>query len=77
MNFINTNAFNPMYKGRLETDAMFEMAHFSFDYSGEYDRAAKFVEAHQSKNTKLWKTFVEQFRFPTDADDGGWSLLDI
>lgn len=73
MNFINTNAFNPMYKGRLETDAMFEMAPFSFDYSGEYDRAAKFVEAHQSKNTKLWKTFVEQFRFPTDADDGGWS----
>ena len=73
MNFINTNAFNPMYKGRLETDAMFEMAPFSFDYSGEYDRAAKFVEAHQSKNAKLWKTFVEQFRFPTDSDNGGWS----
>ena len=73
MNFINEKSFNPMYRGRIKTDAMFEMAPFSFDYSGEYDRAAKFVEAHQSKNATLWKTFVEQFRLQVDSNDGGWS----
>ena len=73
MNFINEKSVNPMYRGRIETDAMFEMAPFSFDYSGEYDRAAKFVEAHQSKNATLWKTFVEQFRLQVDSNDGGWS----
>ena len=73
MNFINEKAFGPMYERRIKTDAMFELTPFSFDYSGEYDRAAKFVESHQSKNTILWKTFVEQFRVPVDANDGGWS----
>ena len=73
MNFINEKSFNPMYRGRIETDAMFELAPFSFDYSGEYDRAAKFVEAHQSKNATLWKAFVEQFKIQVDANDGGWS----
>lgn len=73
MNFMNENSLNKMYAPRIKTDSMFEMAPGSFSYTGEYDRAAKFVEAHQSKNKTLWRTFVEQFRYPSDAPVGGWS----
>ena len=73
MNFMNGTSLNKMYAPRIKTDSMFEMAPGSFSYKGEYDRAARFGEAHQSKNKTLWSTFVQQFRCPVDADDGGWS----
>ncbi len=73
MNFLNEKSLNKMYAPRLKTDNMFEMAPGSFSYNGEYDRAARFVEAHQSKNKTLWSAFVQLFRCPTDALDGGWS----
>lgn len=73
MNFINESGIGKMYAPRLSTDVLFEAPRGSFDYSGEYDRAAKFVESHQVKNTALWASFVEQFKIQVDANDGGWS----
>ena len=73
MNFINEKSIGEMYAPRLKTDTLFEAPRGSFDYSGEYDRAARFVEAHQSKNKTLWVSFVEQFRLQVDQNDGGWS----
>lgn len=73
MTFINEKKINKMYTPRLATDALFELEAGSFSYCGAYDAAARFVEAHQSKNSTLWKTFVDQYRFPVDARDGGWS----
>ncbi len=73
MNFIDATTIGRMYSPRLSTDALFEAAPGSFNYSGEYDRAARFVEAHQVKNTTLWASFVEQFKIQVDANDGGWS----
>ena len=63
---------NKTYLPRLKTDELFELPMGSFDYSGEYDRAVRFVMEHQSKNTMLWKTFVDEFKNPVDATDGGW-----
>ena len=63
---------NKTYLPRLKTDKLFELPQGSFDYTGEYDRAVRFVAEHQSKNTILWRTFVEQYKNPTDASDGGW-----
>lgn len=73
MKFINKDTINKMYSPRLKTDSFFELAPGSFDYNGVYDTVTRFVEAHQSKNSELWRTFVGQFRFPTDAPVGGWS----
>lgn len=73
MNFINKNNVGPMYTARLGKDALFEAAPGSFNYTGAFDDAARFVEAHQSKNTTLWATFVEQFIIQIDAPVGGWS----
>ncbi len=73
MNFINEKIINKMYEPRLKSDTLFELAPGSFDLSGVYDAAARFVEAHQSKNATLWRAFVSQFRFPVDDEDGGWS----
>jgi DUF1680 family protein len=73
MNFINESKIGPMYLARNKTDTLFEAPIGSFDYDCEYDRAAKFVESHQSKNIALWSSFVEQFKIQVDANDGGWS----
>ena len=73
MTFINKNNIGPMYKKRLETDVLFEAAPGNFSYDSEYDKAAKFVESHQSKNIALWSSFVEQFKLQVDSNDGGWS----
>ena len=73
MNFINETNIGAMYAKRLETDRLFEAAPGSFSYNSEYDKAAKFVESHQSKNVALWISFVEQFKLQVDARDGGWS----
>ena len=62
---------NPMYAPRLSTDALFEAEAGSFNYTGIYDEAIRFVEDHQSLNVELWELFVEQFRSTTDAN-GGW-----
>jgi len=70
---INEDKIGSMYRARLITDVLFEAEAGSFDYSGEYDRAARFVEMHQSKNVALWTTFVEQFKLQVDAKSGGWS----
>ena len=32
----------------------------------------RFIAEHQSKNTTLWRTFVEQYKNPVDATDAGW-----
>lgn len=61
-----------MYQKRLITDVLFEAEVGSWNYTGEYDRAARFVEEHQVMNPALWTTFVEQFRVQLDAEDGGW-----
>ena len=71
MNFKPTIT-NKTYLPRLKTDKLFELPVGSFDYTGEYDRAVRFVAEHQSKNTVLWRTFVEQYKNPVDANDGGW-----
>ena len=63
---------NKTYLPRLKTDTLFELPMGSFDYSGVYDSAVRFVMEHQSKNTTLWKTFVDEFKNPVDAADGGW-----
>ena len=73
MNFINKNNVGPMYTARLGKDALFEAAPGSFNYTGAYDEAVRFVESHQVKNTTLWASFVEQFKIQVDARDGGWS----
>ncbi|MBO5945907.1 MAG: glycoside hydrolase family 127 protein [Clostridia bacterium] len=74
MNFTNEKSINAMYAPRIKTDALFELAPGSFRYDGVYDSVAKFVERHQSKNSKLWRTFVNQFRNPVDfGSGGGWS----
>ena len=73
MNFINEKSIGAMYQPRIKTDELFEAMPGSFAYDCEYDLAAKFVEAHQVKNTTLWKLFVEQFKIQVDANDGGWS----
>lgn len=73
MNFVNENNIGKMYAPRLKCDTLFELAPGSFDFSGVYDAAARFVESHQSKNTALWRAFVGQFRFPVDEAVGGWS----
>lgn len=62
---------NPVYRVRLETDALFEAG--AFAYTGVYDRAVRFVQEHQSKNEELWQTFVEQFFLQKDSEDGGWT----
>ena len=71
MNFKPTIA-NKTYAPRLNTDKLFELPPASFDYTGEYDKAVRFIAEHQSKNTTLWRTFVEQYKNPVDATDGGW-----
>lgn len=73
MNFINEKNIGAMYQPRIKTDTLFEAVPGSFNYDCEYDFAARFVESHQSKNTTLWKLFVEQFKIQVDANDGGWS----
>ena len=73
MNFIDSKNIGAMYKKRLETDMLFEALPGSFDYNSEYDKAAKFVESHQSKNIALWTSFVEQFKLQVDSEKGGWS----
>ena len=72
MNFINEKSIGAMYQKRLITDVLFEAEVGSWNYTGEYDRAARFVEEHQVMNPALWTTFVEQFRVQLDAEDGGW-----
>ncbi len=72
MNFINEKSIGAMYQKRLLTDVLFEAEVGSWSYTGEYDRAARFVEEHQVMNPALWTTFVEQFRVQLDAEDGGW-----
>ena len=72
MDFVSGKITNKVYLPRLKTDALFEAAPGSFAYTGEYDRAAKFVESHQSKNKALWKIFVEQFKERVDPQNGGW-----
>ena len=72
MDFVSGKITNKVYLPRLKTDALFEAAPGSFAYTGEYDRAAKFVESHQSKNKALWKLFVEQFKERVDPQNGGW-----
>lgn len=61
------------YAPRMATDQLFELDAQSFNYSGEYDTAVKFVQEHQSKNSALWKVFAEQFNLKTDSDNGAWS----
>lgn len=73
MNFINKNNVGPMYSARLGKDSLFEAAPGSFNFTGAYDEAVRFVESHQAKNTTLWTSFVEQFKIQVDARDGGWS----
>ena len=72
MNFINEASIGAMYKKRLVTDVLFEAELGSWNYTGEYDKAARFVEDHQVTNPALWTTFVEQFRLQLDSEDGGW-----
>ncbi len=66
--YITTKTYLP----RFNTDELFELPAGSVSYTGEYDRAVRFVAEHQSKNTRLWSVFVEQYKNPIDADNGGW-----
>ena len=72
MNFIDGRIENKTYLPRLTTDVLFEAEAGSFNYSGTYDEATRFVEGHQVKNTRLWKLFVKQFRIQPDSETGGW-----
>ena len=72
MNFINEKSIGVMYKKRLITDVLFEAELGSWSYTGEYDKAARFVEDHQVSNPALWAMFVEQFRLQLDSENGGW-----
>ena len=72
MNFINENSIGAMYQKRLVTDVLFEAELGSWSYTGEYDKAARFVEDHQVTNPALWAMFVEQFRLQLDSENGGW-----
>ena len=72
MNFIKEKSIGAMYRKRLLTDVLFEAELGSWSYTGEYDKAARFVEDHQVTNPALWTTFVEQFRLQLDSEDGGW-----
>lgn len=69
---LNDCIANAAYAPRIKTDALFELPMGSFSYTGEYDRAVRFVEGHQSKNELLWKTFVNQYRLQNDAQNGAW-----
>lgn len=73
MNFINEKNIGAMYAPRIKTDELLEAECGSFSYSGVYDSAVRFVQEHQSKNTALWVTFVEQFKLQVDSESGGWS----
>ena len=72
MNFIEKRITNKTYTPRLITDVLFEAEAGSFDYTGVYNDATRFVENHQVKNTTLWKLFVKQYRIQPDAETGGW-----
>lgn len=72
MNFINEASIGAMYKKRLITDVLFEAELGSWNYTGEYDKAARFVEDHQVSNPALWAMFVEQFKLQLDSENGGW-----
>lgn len=72
MNFIDGRINNKTYLPRIATDSLFEAEAGSFNYTGVYDEATRFVEGHQVKNTTLWKLFVKQFRIQPDAETGGW-----
>ena len=72
MYFIKEKSIGAMYRKRLLTDVLFEAELGSWSYTGEYDKAARFVEDHQVTNPALWTTFVEQFRLQLDSEDGGW-----
>lgn len=72
MNFINEKSIGAMYQKRLVTDVLFEAELGSWSYTGEYDKAARFVEDHQVTNPALWAIFVEQFRLQLDSENGGW-----
>lgn len=72
MNFINEKSIGAMYQKRLVTDVLFEAELGSWSYTGEYDKAARFVEDHQVTNPALWAMFVEQFRLQLDSENGGW-----
>lgn len=67
-----TVAKDAVYGVRVRTDAMFQLPAGSFDYTGEYDKANRFVERHQLLNEELWKNFVEMFRIRPDAENRGW-----
>lgn len=72
MDFIKGRIENKTYIPRLGTDMLFEAEAGSFSYTGEYDKATRFVESHQVKNTTLWKLFVKQYKIQIDSDNGGW-----
>lgn len=67
-----TVAKSDVYGVRVRTDAMFQVPSGSFDYTGEYDKANRFVERQQLLNETLWKTFVEMYRIRPDDPDKGW-----
>ena len=41
-------------------------------YSGQIDRAAEFLTKNQLLDCKMWKRFVDQFRYPIDGTNNGW-----
>lgn len=58
---------------REKTDALFGLWDAELSYSGTYADAVRFVSEHQSKNARLWKVFVSQFRLQKDGENGGWN----
>ncbi len=63
---------NAMAKPRLTTDELFCSEPLCCDFSGEADKAARFIEENQLLNEELWALFTNQYRIRSDVQDGGW-----
>ncbi|MBQ8689607.1 MAG: glycoside hydrolase family 127 protein [Clostridia bacterium] len=63
---------NLTYAPRIATDILFEDAPTAVSFTGEADRAARFIEGFQLLNRELWALFTEQFRTRPDHLDTGW-----
>ncbi len=61
-----------VYARRVRTDEFYQVPGGSFIYSGEYDKANKFVERHQLLNETLWEMFIEMYAVRPDDVDRGW-----
>jgi len=60
------------YKYRPDTDALFQLPHGSYNYSGVIDKTIRHVENIQLMDPKTWALFVNQFRSEVDDPNRAW-----